>query len=124
MVDPGSNHHGATNFFRWTARIWSIISLTLILGFIAGEGIHFTKRYEALGFLFFPVGISVGMVLAWWKERLGGSIMVASLLIFYCLHFAMAGKFPHGWGWLVFAFPGFLFLAADDLQRRCGALRK
>ncbi len=110
-----------TRTVRWIARIWSIGSIGLILAFIVGEGINLTefKPAEWLGFLFFPVGICVGMVMAWWKERLGGSLTVASLVIFYLIHLATSGAFPSGWAWLVFAAPGFLFLWLGIHRRRC-----
>ena len=73
---------------------------------------------ERLGVLFFPVGISVGMILAWWREGLGGSITVGSLLAFYVVHLTTAGTFPKGWAWLAFAAPGFLFLLSSHLRRR------
>lgn len=103
-------HFRTARLITWTARIWSGLSLLLILGFIIGEGIHFTRSVEALGFVFFPLGISIGMVVSWWRERLGGAITVSSLLAFYFLHFASTGRFPQGWAWLLFAFPGVLSL--------------
>jgi hypothetical protein len=102
---------------RWTARIWSVGSLALLLGFVVGEGIH-PSGYEWLGLVFFPFGISIGMVLAWWREGPGGSITVGSLVAFYLLHVATAGTLPKGWAWLAFAAPGFLFLLASRVARR------
>ncbi len=103
---------------RWAARIWSIGSIGLILLFIIGEGINPTAPREWLGLLFFPFGISLGMILAWRKEGLGGIITAGSLLIFYGIHYATAGRFPKGWAWLVFAAPGFLFLLCWYLSRK------
>lgn len=103
---------------RWAARVWSVASVALVLAFIVGEGFNPSGRNEWLGVLFFPVGISVGMILAWWKEGLGGSITVGSLLAFYVLHLTTAGTFPKGWAWLAFAAPGFLFLLSSQLSRR------
>jgi len=50
------------------------------------------------------------MILAWWREGLGGGITVGSLVAFYILHTATAGSLPRGPWWLVLAVPGFLFL--------------
>jgi|ERR1035438_3295988 hypothetical protein len=99
-----------TKVVRWTSRLWSIASIGLILLFIFGEGMKHVRPSEWLLFLFFPAGISIGMILAWWKEGLGGGITVGSLLLFYIIHFAVARAFPHGWAFLLFSFPGFLFL--------------
>jgi len=45
---------------------------------------------QYVGFLFFPVGICVGLIVAWWREGLGGAITVSSLLIFYAIHVTTA----------------------------------
>jgi hypothetical protein len=58
------------------------------------------------------------MVLAWWNERLGGIVTVASLAVFYVFRFLTANAFPSGWAWLVFAAPGFLFLVTWLVSRR------
>lgn len=99
-----------TRIIRWVARFSSILSIGLILGFIIGEGIHYSSMNEWLGFLFFPFGISVGMILAWQKEGLGGSITILSLIIFYIIYFLSTDTFPKGLAWLLFSIPGFLFL--------------
>jgi hypothetical protein len=106
---------------RWTARVWSIASLGLILLFIIGEGINPTMAREWVGLLFFPLGISIGMVVAWWREALGGIITAASLLIFYVFHFATTGRFPTGWAWLAFTAPGILFILSSYLSRRANS---
>jgi hypothetical protein len=108
--------------FCWFARGWSIASIALVIGFLIGEGVHLDQLQPAqrVGFLFFPVGISIGMIVAWWKEGLGGYITVASLLVFYALHLTSSGTPPKGWAWLAFAAPGFLFLASWYLARHSG----
>ena len=103
---------------RWTARVWSAASVALLLGFIVGEGFYPSGLNQWLGLLCFPIGISIGMILAWWKEGLGGSITVGSLLAFYAVHLTTAGTFPKGWAWSAFAAPGFLFLLSSYLSRR------
>lgn len=97
---------------RWIARIWSVASIVVIIAFFIGEGFDPAKitPKETLGFIFFPFGVCLGLILAWWKEGLGGLIAVASLLAFYAIHFATAGTFPSGWAWLAFTAPGFLFV--------------
>ncbi|HMD97290.1 MAG TPA: hypothetical protein VKM93_08200 [Terriglobia bacterium] len=103
---------------RWTARVWCVASVALVVAFIIGEGNNPSGPKEWLGFLFFPFGISVGMILAWWKEGLGGSITVGSLLASYVVRRTFTGTFPKGWAWLAFAAPGFLFLVSSHLSRR------
>ena len=120
MENRTEKQHIFTVIVLWIARILSLISLGVVLLFIVGEGFNpmTLKPTEWLGFLFFPIGISVGMILAWWKKGIGGSITVGSLIMFYVVHVATSGKFPQGWAWLVFAFPGFLFLLNWYQKRR------
>jgi hypothetical protein len=109
-----------TQLIRWAARAGAVASIGLLLGFVVGEGLYPSKANEWLGLLFFPVGICAGMVLAWWREGLGGSITVGSLLIFYVIHYVTAGVLPEGWAWPLFAAPGFLFLLCWQLSGSAG----
>ena len=99
-----------TQIVRWIARVWMIASLVLILAFVVGERSFPGTLTEWLGFAFFPVGILVGMFVAWWREGTGGAITVGSLVVFYLVHSATSGVFPRGVAWLAFAAPGFLFM--------------
>ncbi|MBZ5553098.1 MAG: hypothetical protein LAO21_10285 [Acidobacteriia bacterium] len=113
-----NGHQSWVLALRWTARAWSVVSVALVLAFIIGEGFNPSGYSEWLGVLLFPIGISVGMILAWWREGLGGGITVGSLLAFYMVHWTTAGAFPKGWAWLAFAAPGFLFLLLWYWSRR------
>ncbi len=117
MESPTDRHPTWVRALRWTARIWSVATVSLVVAFIVGEGGP-TRLNEWLGFLFFPFGICVGMILAWWKEGLGGCVTVGSLLAFYGIHAATAGGLPRGWAFLVFAAPGFLFLLTSLSSHR------
>jgi hypothetical protein len=108
----------AIRFVEWTARFWSLASVGLVLAFVFGEGVHPASTIEWVGFLFFPLGITIGMAIGWWREGLGGAITVACLGAFYVLHLVTSGRFPSGWAWLVFAAPGFLFLLGWAGERR------
>jgi hypothetical protein len=109
---------GLTRIVHWTARIWSLASMVLILGFIIGEGLNPSTVNEWIGLLLFPFGISAGMIVAWWKEGLGGSITISCLLIFYLFWQVSTGEFPKGWAWLLFSLPGFIFLLGWYLAGR------
>ena len=111
MIDQ-SQPGRLVRLIRWTARISSIASVGLLLAFVMGEGISPTTQAERLGLLFFPLGVCVGMLIGWRKERLGGLITVGSLVFFYIVSISMTGELPKGWAWLAFAAPGFLFLVA------------
>jgi len=118
MENPIDRHKMWASAPRWIARAWSVATIALVLAFIVGERSLPSGPREWLGFLFFPFGICVGMIVAWKKESLGGFITVASLLAAYVIHFATTGTLLKGWAWLAFAAPGFLFLLLSQLSRR------
>src|SRR5665213_780144 len=97
---------------RWSARILSILSVGIVLLFAFGEGLnfsHFSAR-ELVLFAFFPIGVCLGMALAWWREGLGGGITIASFVAFYLGHHLSTSSFPRGFALMALAAPGFLFL--------------
>ncbi len=108
---------------RWTARILSLLSLGTLLLFGIGEGfnpLHFNSR-ELLLSLCFPLGVSIGMIIAWWREGPGGIITVLSVALFYVLNFILARRFPGGPFFLLFSLPGFLFLISWLYRRQPSA---
>ena len=97
---------------RWLARVLSLPCIGLVLLFVFGEGFPmsaFTARDLCL-FLLFPLGICLGMIVAWWRDGLGGSITIGSLAAFYLMHYVLSQQFPGGFAFLLLALPGFLFL--------------
>ena len=114
-----------SNIIRWIARILSIVSMGILLLFFIGEGfnpVQLSARDWIL-FIFFPLGITIGIILAWRWEMLGGIIAFVSLLSFYASHFIMSNKFPAGPYFLIFALPGISFMLCGILSRhykRCG----
>jgi hypothetical protein len=105
---------------RWTARAWSVVSLGLILLFFVGEGFAPADvgPQEWIGLLFFPVGVVVGMVIAWWKEGWGSGLCIVSFLAFYLVYgLGLRGDLPRRWAFSLFAAPGILFLACWLLSR-------
>jgi hypothetical protein len=64
------------------------VAIGLLLCFAIGEGLNPLRLtlQEWILFLFFPLGISLGMLVAWRCECLGGSLTVASLAAFYLVH--------------------------------------
>ncbi|MGO8696391.1 MAG: hypothetical protein ACLQVY_01545 [Limisphaerales bacterium] len=97
---------------RWSARVLSIVVAGVVLCFAVGEGLNlsrFTAR-ELVLFLFFPIGVCLGMALAWRWEGLGGAVTVASLAAFYLADRLTSSSFPRGPAFVAMAAPGFLFL--------------
>ena len=104
---------------EWIARIGSVVSLTLLVALFMGEALHPSQvaRSEWVGLLFFPIGVTVGMIIAWWKEGLGACITVVSLIAFYLLYGYLLRNHVGGWAFVTFASPGFLFLLHWLLRR-------
>ncbi len=99
---------------RWTARIWSVASLLfLLLAFAgqAGSSHHPLEFQEWVGLTLFPGGVSIGLMIAFFRERLGGAITIASLAVFYVWHYVVAGDLPGGPFFVLLAAPGALWLA-------------
>ena len=96
----------------WSARVLSVVSTGLLLLFLIGEGFDPSKvtPRQWVGFTFFPLGVVVGMVVAWWREGVGGGITVGSLLAFYLWRALAHDGPPDGVAFVAFSLPGFLFL--------------
>jgi hypothetical protein len=94
------------------ARVGSIASITLLILLFQAEAFHPSEiaPKEYIGLLFFPLGVVIGMVLAWWKEGVGSAITLGSLVGFYVVYGFVLGSHIGGLAFLLFASPGFLFL--------------
>jgi hypothetical protein len=97
---------------EWLARCASVISIVLLASLFVGEGFHPDRiaAKEWLGLLFFPLGVVLGMIVAWWKETIGSVVAVGSLGAFYVVYGFILGSHIGGWWFLAFTLPGFLFL--------------
>lgn len=97
---------------KFLARIGSITSIVLLLSLFQAEALNPSevppRQWFAL--IFFPVGVIVGMIIAWWKEALGVSVTLGSLLAFYFVYGYLLRYHVGGWAFVVFASPAFLFL--------------
>jgi len=112
MFDQRIYESTALFYLRWTARILSLASISLLFFFFVGEGFDPTRvdPKEWAGLLFFPLGLIIGLLIGWKNEGLGGIISTLSLLAFYFVYgFLLSGRIWQGWTFLVFAVPGFLF---------------
>lgn len=101
---------------RWSARILSIASTLVLLIFLFGEPFNVSRitPKEWAGLALFPFGVVVGFAIAWRKEILGGAITFVCVLT-TCLLFVRT--FSQAWPFLVFAFPGLLFIISGLLAR-------
>ena len=95
----------------WLARVWNILALAfllfmLIAHLVGDEEMNFANQTEWLMFLFFPIGVILGLAVCWWKSWLGGLITIGSLLAFRLIGQEIDFNF-----WIDgTAAPGFLFL--------------
>jgi hypothetical protein len=108
---------------RWIARIWGIFIIILFLIFGIGEGVvesFVTPVWQELVLLFFiPLTLVVGIVIAWFKEVVGGIIIISSVLLFNITDVLLlsGNKFLDlDFGWL--AILGLLFLLCPKTKKR------
>ena len=111
MFGPREHETIFLHALRLVARSASVICIAVILLFFIGEGINFgnVAAKEWVGLLFFPVGVFVGLVLAWREEILGGAVTIASVVGFYLVYgLLLSGTIRQGWLFLLFLVPGVL----------------
>jgi hypothetical protein len=111
----------AASVLRWIARIWSIASTLLVLAFmLPGESWNPTSN-QIVGLLFFPLGMVLGFVIAWWREGVGGTVTVGSMALFYLWMWSRDGRIPAGPYFLLLAAPGLLFIVSALLSKLRGS---
>ena len=112
---------------RWTARVWSILSVVFILTFVVGEGMGGSGPRPDLkawvGLALFPIGVCAGLAVSWFRERWGGILAFGCLIAFYAWDWLLFGQWPRGPFFLLVAAPGLLFLLAGFLPLREGKLK-
>lgn len=100
---------------RWAGRLLSLGTIGVIAAFAFGEGTP--KPSEWLLLAFFPIGLLVGLVLAWWREIPGAVVALGSMAAFYAICFVARGGVPTGPWFAVLALPAVVFLIAGVLAR-------
>jgi hypothetical protein len=114
-----SNHRITELSFRWLARLTSLLSLGIVAMFLLAEPFNpkNVRPREWAGFICFPIGVMLGLIIAWWKEGLGAAISLASLAAFYLVYGLLMGSNVSSIAFVVFASPAFFFLMAWLLSR-------
>ena len=106
----------------WVARIWSLAAVGFVLLFLVGEVLNGQggrpTGAEWIGLAFWPGGVCLGLIIAWFRLGLGGVIATGSLVGFYIWYLLDRGTFPRGPYFLLVAAPGVLFLIASLLSNR------
>ena len=107
------NKKSAVTIIRRIARIWSIVIVVFFLVFIIAHAVNPEEPsptpIEWVGMAFFPIGVIVGLILAWQWEELGGIITIVSVLTFHAWVLIVRGR-SGGPVPALSAVPGVLFL--------------
>jgi hypothetical protein len=94
----------------------------MILLFFVGEalphgGPNLARMNWPERLMFLAMFLSVaGFALLWWRELLGGLLVVAATAAFYGLNYYASGKFPGG-AFPLFYIPGILAILSWGLSR-------
>lgn len=113
MFEPREYETTFQHLLRIVARAADALCLAIIILFLIGEDLVFTdlSTIDWIGFLFFPLGVFVGLVFAWREELLGGSLIVTSVAGFYFLYGGLLNPtIQQSWTLLPFLIPGMLFI--------------
>lgn len=110
------------NIIRWIGRILTVLSAAFILTFFFGEAdfsqpLHL-RAAEVVLVLLFPLGVTVGNILGWWREGLGALVAAISLAVFYLTDLIFTGTFPSGPYFILLASPAFFYGLYWLLSRR------
>ena len=105
--------------FRWLARVTSVLSVGTIALFFLAEPFNPARvqAREWIGLAFFPAGVVLGLVIAWWREVFGAVIALLSLAAFHVIYGWLMGSQINSLAFLFFTAPAFLFLIAWLLSR-------
>lgn len=110
-------YQGFAGVLNWIARIWSILSIVFILTFFLGSMLGPDKGGEndpsILMFVFFPIGLVIGLILAWKWNFAGGLIAVLSIILFHLTIEPELNLFIE-----LIAVPGLLFLIAGIIAKQ------
>ncbi len=112
-------HDTTRRTLTWIARLASIGVIALLALFAFGEPGPWPTPSEWAMLAFFPIGIVVGLILAWWREVLGACVAMGSLLVFFVLLVKARGTLPPNPAlFALFAAPAPIFLSAGLLRAR------
>ena len=101
-------------WMRNVARLGALASVGFVLVFLFGGKEALPVGSEWLKLTFFPIGVCIGLLLAFWRERLGGTLALACLAAFYAQSLIASGSLPRGPWFALVAAPALLFLIAGS----------
>ena len=113
---------GSTLAIRWMARIWSIVSILLVIASHAFD-LPGSPIIRMVVLLLYMIGLCGGLIIAWWRELAGGLIAIGSF-IFYIIVGQVTGNIGYGLIWfctqVILVTPAFLFLLSWFISRDMG----
>jgi hypothetical protein len=116
-------HVGGTvlpRVLRWFGRITSLVVLAFIV-LSATTPSAAPSATQAIGLVFFPGMVGVGLLLAWWRERTGVLLATVGLVGFYAWSFASGAHFARGPWFAVCWSPAVFFAGSWYLRHRQAA---
>ena len=104
---------------RWTARIIALFFILIMLLIFFGQILEGGgPQIDAwIGILFMPIGVVVGLILAWKWEGLGGIVTLLSLVCFHLFLVVQEGVFRFFLFPYLIIVPAILFIAYWYLTR-------
>ena len=107
---------------RWVARLTGLAAIVVIIVFaVNGRLMPFTGLDSIVGrnavLLACLLTSSAGLVLAWWRENLGGAVVLMGMAMYYVFQLQSSGEVD-GTIILIFIIPGGLFRISSWLTRR------
>ena len=103
---------------RWFSRLTGFMVMGILILFILGEGVKCLSLTEGIMFLFFPLSVALGFVIALRWEIIGGIVSIAGLIIFYILNLIMVGQLPKGPFFILFTVPAVTFIISGLLSEK------
>jgi hypothetical protein len=114
MFSQRTNESNSLFLLRWSARLLSAFTIGFILLFMFGEEANWSAvtMRDMVGLIFFPIGLMLGLVLAWRRELAGGLVAVGSMALFFLVYGLVINRAVFmGWWFLILSVPAVLFLA-------------
>ena len=105
---------------RWLGRITSFVVLAFIV-LSATTPSAAPSATQAIGLVFFPGLVGLGLLLAWWRERTGVLVATLGLVGFYAWSFVSGAHFARGPWFAVCWSPALFFAASWYLRHRHAA---
>lgn len=120
--DPKPGHKPIVLILRWVARIWSllVLMLALVIAFSPDPYQTHAMTFEE-GFMLSLWAIPIlGLILVWWKEKLGAIIALTFIALREVIYITMYREWTVNFllVWALVVPPAVMFLIASYYSRR------